>query len=167
MMHLIWSIINGVLTLYFLYLIIGFIIKGKEIFNPKLKKASIFIMVLGIIQIISASNSEKKLNRILLNQDNIKEKNSTIKKVTLENNFSFEIIMLIKYSIEEDKYIPVESFSHLNGFTGGFEWEFNSINVNNYNKNKKNEFSVYGILKWNLFGINIYSQPKTLNGIIE
>jgi phosphate starvation-inducible membrane PsiE len=69
MIHLIWSIINGIIILYFFYLIIGFIVKGKRIFKPQFKVVSIFMMVIGIVQIISASNSEKNTNRITITKD--------------------------------------------------------------------------------------------------
>jgi len=29
------------------------------------------------------------------------------------------------------------------------------------------EFKVNGILKWNLFGVNIYSEARTYTGLIE
>ncbi len=69
MIHLIWSIINGIIVIYFLYLIIGFIAKGKKIFKLQFKVVSIIIMVIGIVQIISASDSEKNLNRISITKD--------------------------------------------------------------------------------------------------
>ena len=85
------------IVLYFLYLIVGFIAKGKRIFKPQFKVVSIFIMVIGIVQIISASNSEKSTNRITINDDYNKKNNSKVKKVTLEDNLTFDINMHVKY----------------------------------------------------------------------
>ena len=167
MIHLIWSIINGVIVLYFIYLIIGFIFKGKRIFNPKFKVVSIFIMVIGIFQIISASDSEKNSNRISITKDYNKKNNSKLKQVVLENNWTFDINMLVKYSIEQNEYIPIESNSFLTGLVSGYNWEFKSINTTNLNQNGKAEFIANGILNWNLFGITVYSESKTFNGTIE
>jgi uncharacterized membrane protein len=64
MIHLIWSTVNLIIVLYFLYLIFGFIAKGKQIFKPKYRVASIFILVIGVLQIYSASNSEERIKRI-------------------------------------------------------------------------------------------------------
>lgn len=114
MIHLIWSIINGVIVLYFLYLIVGFIVKGKRIFKPQFKVVSIFIMVIGIVQIISASNSGKNTNRITISDDYNKKNNSKIKEVILENNLTFDINMLVKYSIDQNEYIPIATFLVLN-----------------------------------------------------
>lgn len=167
MIHLIWSIINGMIVIYFLYLIFGFIAKGKKIFKPRFKVISIFIMTIGIVQIISASNLEKNSNRITINEDYNKNSNSKIKQVVLEDNLTFDINLLVKYSIDQNEYIPIESNSFLTGLVSGYVWEFNSINMNNYNSNKKPEFIANGILKWNLFGITVYSESKTFNGTIQ
>ena len=167
MIHLIWSIINGIIVLYFLYLIVGFITKGKKIFKPQFKFVSIFIMVIGIVQIISASNSGKNSNRISITENYDRKNNSEIKQVKLEDNWTFDINMLVKYSIEQNEYIPIESNSYLTGIVSGYMWEFKSIDTNNLNMNGKAEFIANGILKWNLFGITVYSESKTFNGTIE
>ena len=167
MIHLIWSIINGMIVLYFLYLIVGFIATGKRIFKPQFKAISIFIMVIGIVQIISALNSEKNSNRLIIKDDYNKMNNSKIKEVVLEDNLTFDINMLVKYSIEQNEFIPIESNSFLSGFMSGYVWEFNSLQTNNFKSNEKAEYNVNGILKWNLFGITVYSESKTFNGIIE
>jgi len=153
--------------LYFLYLIIGFIAKGKQIFKPQFKVVSIFIMIIGIVQIISASNSEKNTNRITITDDYNKKNNSEIKEVLLENNLVFDINMLVKYSINQNEYIPIESNSYLTGLVSGYVWEFKSINTNSYKPDEKAEFIASGILKWNLFGINIYSELKTFRGNLK
>ena len=155
------------IVLYFLYLIVGFIAKGKRIFKPQFKVVSIFIMVIGIVQIISASNSEKSTNKITFNDDYNKRNNSKVKKVTLEDNLAFDINMHVKYSIEQNELIPIESNSFLTGFVSGYDWEFKSIETNNSKPNEKPQFTANGILKWNLFGINVYNESKEFNGIIE
>ena len=167
MIHLIWSIINGIIIIYFIYLIIGFILRGKKIFKPQLKIASIFIMIIGIIQITSASDSYKNLNRISITEDFNKKNNTAIKLVTLEDNWTFDINMHVKYSIEKNQYIPIETNSFLTGLVSGYNWEFKSIYTNNFNPNGKTEFTANGILKWNLFGITVYSESKTFNGTIK
>lgn len=166
MIHLIWSIINGIIIIYFFYLIIGFIAKGKKIFKPKFKTISISIMIIGIVQIIYASDSEKNSNRISITKNYNKKNNSEIKQVILEDNLTFDINMLVKYSIEQNKYIPIESNSFLTGLVSGYVWEFKSINTNSLSLNGKAEFIANGILKWNLLGITVYSESKTFNGKI-
>ncbi len=167
MLHLIWSIINGIIVLYFLYLIIGFIAKGTQIFKPQFKVVSICIMVIGIVQIISASNSEKTTNRITITEDYIKQNNSKIKNITLEDNLTFDINMLVKYSIDQNEFVPIESNSFLTGIVSGYVWEFNSIETSNFKKNEKAEYIANGILKWNLFGITVLNEAKTFSGTIE
>ncbi|MEL0650032.1 hypothetical protein V6246_01275 [Algibacter sp. TI.3.09] len=167
MIHLLWSIINLIIVFYFLYLIVGFIRKGKQIFNPKFKVVSIFVMVIGIVQVISAANSEEKTNRITITNNYNKKNNSKVEKVKLEDNLTFDINMLVKYSIEQNELIPIESNSFLTGFVSGYDWEFTLIETNNYKPNGKAEFTANGILKWNLFGITVYNESKTFSGVIK
>ncbi|ADF51773.1 MAG: hypothetical protein CMP13_00700 [Zunongwangia sp.] len=72
-------------------------------------------MVIGIVQIISASDSEKNANQISITKDYNRKNNSEIKQVKLEDNWTFDINMIVKYSIEQDEYIPIESDSLLTG----------------------------------------------------
>jgi hypothetical protein len=124
-------------------------------------------MVIGIVQIISAINSEEKTNRITITNNYNKKKYSKVEKVTLEKNLTFDINMLVKYSIEQTELIPIESNSFLTGFVSGYEWRFTSIETNNYNPSEKAEFTANGVLKWNLFGITVYNESKTFSGIIK
>jgi len=168
MIYLIWSILNGIIFLYFFYLIIDFI--GKKIIKPQFKIVSIFIMVIVIVQIISASNSEKRNTNqitITITEDYNKRNNSKIKQIVLEDNLTFDINMLVKYSIDQNKYIAIESNSFLTGLVSGYVWEFKSIDTNNYEPNEKSEFIANGILKWNLLGITVYNESKIFNGTIE
>lgn len=167
MIHLIWSMINGIIVLYFFYIIIGYIVKGNKIFKPRLKVVSIFLILIGIVQIISTIDSKNKSNKILINKSYNIKNNSEIKQVILEENLTFDINMIVKYSIEQDQYIPIESNSFLTGLIVGYVWEFNSINTNKLKTNGKSEFNAVGNLKWNIFGINVYNESKIFNGTIE
>ena len=167
MLHLLWTLLNASLIIFFFYLIFGFIIKGKKIFNPRIKVASILLMVLGITQIISATKTPKNSNRITITTDYKKTNNSRIKKVLLEDNLVFDINFRVKYSIENNDYIPIESYSYLTGLVSGYNWELKSFETKVYKTNEKVTFTADGVLKWNLLGINIYSEYKTFSGIIE
>jgi len=124
-------------------------------------------MVIGIVQIITASYSEKNTNRITITEEYNKKNNFKIKQVVLEDNLTFDINMLIKYSIAQNEYIPIESNSFLTGFVSGYDWEFNSIVMNNNKQTGKADYIANGILKWNLFGITVYSESKKFSVTIE
>lgn len=49
-------------------------------------------------------------------------------------------------------------------FRRGFSWEAKSIATESLNG--KTKFTVNGVLEWHLFGISVYSESKTFNGII-
>ncbi|GAA4242200.1 hypothetical protein [Winogradskyella damuponensis] len=167
MIYLFWTVLNGIIFFYFLYLIFGFIAIGKRIFRPQFKIVSITIMFIGIIQIISASNKEEKNNMIVINEKINGNYNSMSKTIKLEDNLTMDIVLLIKYTADGDSFMPTASHSVLTGFVGSYIWEFNSIQTSNLNPNEQAEYSVNGILKWNLFGINVYSESKSFSGIIK
>ncbi|PCH69152.1 MAG: hypothetical protein COC06_08065 [Bacteroidales bacterium] len=167
MIYLIWSGINMVILLYFFYLIIGFISKGKKIFKPQFKIASIALMVIGIVQIISATELDDNTNRISFVDNHEKMQGTGISQMILENNLTFDIQMSVTYRVGENEFIPIESYSNLNRFVIGFEWDCKSAAINEKNLNGEIKYDISGVLKWNLFGINIYSQPKAFEGIIE
>jgi len=167
MIYLIWSIINGIIILYFFYLIIGFIVKGKKIFKSRFKVISLIVIVSGAIQIISALTSEKSSNRIIISENHIKTNYSKIKRVVLEETLTLDINLLLKYTINKSKYVPLESTSSLTGFVSGYVWEFKSININNYKLSENIEYTANGILKWNFFGVTVYNQYKEYTGRIE
>ncbi|WP_298903454.1 hypothetical protein [uncultured Psychroserpens sp.] len=167
MIYLLWSIVNLTIAFYFLYLVVGFIRKGMRIFNPKFKVVSAFVMLIGIVQVISAVNSEEKTNQITITNNYNKKNNSKIEKVKLEDNLTFDINMFVKYSIEQNQWIPIESNSSITGFVSGYDWEFTAIETDNYKPNGKAEFTANGILKWQLFGITVYNESKTFNGMIQ
>lgn len=167
MTYLIWSILNTGILIYFIYIIVGFISRGKQFFKPQFKNISIFLLILGTIQIISAAILEKNKNEINLTDNYDKKKKIITKKVILENNLTFEIDMHLKYSIDQNEFIPIKSTSSLTGFVSGYVWEYNFIDAANPKQNEQARFTAHGILKWNLFGITIYSQSKKFNGSLK
>ncbi len=167
MIHLIWSTINILIFLYFLYLMIGFIVKGRKIFNPQFKVVSIFIMIIGVVQIVSGSNSEKKSNKIVITENYNREHQTEFKEIVLEDNLTFDISVSLEYSVAQNEFVPIESNSFLTGLVSGYEWEFRHIDFNTLTSNNKIAFVANGVLKWNLFGITVYSEIKRFTGVVE
>ncbi|WP_299334782.1 hypothetical protein [uncultured Psychroserpens sp.] len=167
MLHLLWSILNGIIALYFLYVIVGFIRQGKSFFKRRFKVMSIVVVCIGMVQIISAVTSEAPNNKIILANDYNTTNPSKVIKLTLEEHLTFDINMLVKYSVDQNELIPIESNSYVTGLVSGYTWEYNSIETHNFKPNDSSEFTVQGTLNWNLFGITVYSQPKTFTGTIS
>jgi len=165
MIHLIWSIVNTILAIYFLYLIIGFIRKGKKIFNNRFKLISIFIIVIGIFQLIDTSYLDKNPERIIITEGYENSNSKEMKFITIEDNLTFDINLHVTYLMQENEFVPIECKSFLSGFVSGFEWEIKTIQTGKYNLNDKGAFKGNGILKWNFFGIEVYRQDKTIQGV--
>ena len=164
MIYLIWIILNGIMVIYFLYLLFGFIAIGKRIFKPRFKNVSIAFMLIGIIQILSAEET-KDHNRITISEKY--KQHNKVKTIVLDENLVFDINMSLTYSDVNNEYVPIESHSSMTGFISGYEWELKTVQAESISQNNYGKYEVLGILKWNFFGINIYSQSKSFEGIIE
>lgn len=169
MLHIIWTIINAVLILYFLHLIIGFVVIGKRIFQNRLKKFSIFILVLGGLQILTSyvDKEEKDNNYIVINEAAFNPKKSIIKTIKLEESFLKDFMLSVKYSYKNNTFVPINGSTRMAGFNSGYKWKLTGMNISNYTNDKKGTYHVYGILEWHLLGLKIYSQLKRFKGVIE
>ncbi|GHA78048.1 hypothetical protein GCM10007389_34910 [Pontibacter akesuensis] len=107
------------------------------------------------------------MHQFIITDDYDQQNEVIIKKVLLEDNLTLDINMYVKYSAEQNNYIPVESKSYLTGFVSGYEWELKSIQARNLDPNKSADFTADGILTWKLFGINIYNETKVFRGVIK
>lgn len=98
---------------------------------------------------------------MFLKDDAIKN-NVKSESIILEDNLGFSIDMDFLYNINQGEYISNQAYTSLYGFVVGYKWEVSTIQVNTINNNI--EYVVYGALRWNLCGINIYSQLKIFKG---
>ena len=167
MNYLIWSILNISVALCFLYLIVGFLIKGKKIFKPGFKVISICFLLFGIVQVLLVTASETHVNRITIEGVFNKEGIIQQKNTHLEENLTFDINLNVTYSKHQNECILIESTSSLTGFISGYDWELKSIQTTTNTTHNACEFSVEGILKWQLFGITIYNEIKTFQVKME
>ncbi|WP_188598643.1 hypothetical protein [Polaribacter pacificus] len=167
MIHLVWSLINLLILLYFIYLLVGFLRKGKAIFKPQFKVVSVFILVVGIIQVISATSLKSTTNKILITDAYNNVNYSKVEELLLEENLTFDIHMSLNYSIDQNMDVPISSQSELTGFVSGYEWEFKSIATETHNPDENAAFVATGILKWNLLGVTVFRELKTFKGFIN
>lgn len=146
---------------FFLYAIYYLIFNFKKRTNYKFKGVTVIIVIVGVISIINASNQENENHTILLNSNfSTKTNFNKIKDVVIDSHFSYDIHLLISYLEKGKQIIPIDAKSYTSGFVSGFQWELNSIHLN---ENRK--YTVNGFLNWNLLGIEIYKENKIFEGI--
>ncbi|MFD2516441.1 hypothetical protein [Salinimicrobium flavum] len=163
MIYLLWSLLNVLVILYFVFLLIGFIAIGRKIFGRKLRLVSVSIMVLGLVNIIAAAGPEEN-NPETFVTDVYGQNETEYKRILLEDNLSLDIDLTVTYLIENGELIPVQKRSILTGFLPGFEWDLISVSTSEIKEDGQVDYAAEGVLKWNLFGINIYSQAKWFRG---
>ncbi|WP_075341144.1 hypothetical protein [Tenacibaculum agarivorans] len=153
MIYFMWSLINLITLIYLLFFI------NKRVLKHKTKSFSATIIIIGIILLGSNSSSNKINNHIKITDTYNRNNKLIIKYIKLEDNLIFDINSSIQYSVDGNKHIPIDCHSYITGFSSGFVWELKSI----YNLNQTGNLTATGVLKWNLLGINIYSELKNFD----
>ncbi len=162
MIYLIWATLNLALWLYFFYLIAALIFMGRRVFQGKLRAFSILILVVGVGHLLSASDGEAT-NQITFAEKHDSSNGSRSQRITLDDNLSFATKLWIGYSVEGDTLVPVSCSSSISGFVCGFEWQLDLATSDEIRKDEEAFYQVSGILKWNLFGVNVYNQDKNFS----
>lgn len=164
MIYILWAVLNAVLLLYFFYLLIGFIVKGRDVFKGKLRPVAITVMALGVFHLVSATVPEEDKSEIILKKDYNLQTGTEGKNLILEENAAFDIGLSVSYSVEGEEWIPIKSRSYITGWVLGFDWEFYSFITNKIPDNGLSDFVVEGGLEWHLFGFHLYTQSKQFTG---
>ncbi|MCK8520013.1 hypothetical protein M0D21_00420 [Aquimarina sp. D1M17] len=89
------------------------------------------------------------------------------KYISLDQNALMDIGMSITFTKNNEQQIPLYGVASQSGFISGFEWRLTSMNITENKDDNLRQYAVSGLLKWNLFGINLYTQSKHFNGILE
>lgn len=167
-MYLIWTLINTALVILFWALVLTLFSKGKKLFDNKYGNAIIVLFVIGVIGMLSFKEIDAKDNRYVSKTKIDQKDRDKIVSVNkrLENNSAFHISLHTRYLEEADKVTLLSGYATRSGFTSGFQWKSGAIVIN---KNKAGEvtYQATGILKWNLLGINIYTESKYYEGTFE
>ena len=155
MIYILWSVLNAVLLLYFFYLLIGLILKGREIFKGKLRPVAITVMVLGIFHLGSATVPGEDNTEIILTEDYNPQSGTEIKNLILEENAAFDIGLSVTYSVENEEWIPIHSRSYISGLLLGFDWVLFYFNTDKIPENGLSDYVAEVGLEWHLFGFHI------------
>ena len=176
-MYLIWSILNSVLFLYFLYLLVGYVSIGRKVLpKNKLRSLAAILLIFGTVGMFrNETQDEDKTNKsFIINElpEGITKKelpyhNVPSKRLVLEDNVPFDITTRIRVIFVDGKYMAYKSYSGVSGFLSGFRWEQTGSPLVHFDKDGKATYRIDGLLRWNLMGMNVYTESKTFEGTFE
>lgn len=171
MTYLFWGILNIGLLLFFI--VICF--RATKLIREKIGLFASVIFVLGLLSFISGSSKDynKQPNSSQIktwefnNKSNLNTNETHFLNISLEKNLVSENVLGINYGqeIHQKINIPVSAYSDMTGLRSGTTWNPSLIIVNKTSDNNKFEYFVSGVVKWNLLGATIYSEPKVYKGI--
>ena len=151
--YILWALLNTYLLFYACYLVVGFLSKGKAIFSRRFKAISILVFIIGIIHVINGSQ-EQHNNQFLVHKD-LKSASGKTYSATLESHWTIDINIDMNVVEQGGESILVAHNSAVSGWVSGFSWAASSYSIH------EGRLELNGHLNWMLFGIKIYSAPKT------
>lgn len=171
MINLLWTLLN--IGLFLFFIIICF--KATKLVREKSGLFASVVFVLGLLSFISKPdndynkkpNSDRGKTWEFTTGNSLDPTNTHMMSVDLEKTLVSTNVLGIKYG--KDKLgrtnIPISAYSSMTGFVSGTSWIPSIVMVNKKVDNKF-EYFVAGVIKWNLLGATIYSQPKTYRSIV-
>ncbi|MEM6719883.1 MAG: hypothetical protein AAF611_11230 [Bacteroidota bacterium] len=162
-MYLIWQLINILITLLILFLGVKFIINFKKHKLKTISYTAVTLVLLLISNFIQEENNEK----IVLNTEEktLTEASTDNKSLKLINTPLFDLNADIAFVAASNNTIPTEVISKLTGFSYGFDWDLQTVNIIP-NEDKTYTYKITGNLDWCLFGLSFYTQAKEFSGTL-
>lgn len=172
MIYLIWGLLNIGLIIYFLIICM----KVIKLVREKMGLFVAIIFVLMSLSFIGNANKDSISKRANSNQAKTWENTSedslsrhilTSQRIEMENNFVTSYFLDVFYGKDCRKNIvPTSAYTSNTGFVAGTKWIPLSIEIKDTNEKNKYNYSVTGVVEWNLLGTTFYSQQKKFKGSI-
>ncbi|MEO5890846.1 MAG: hypothetical protein ABIQ31_11365 [Ferruginibacter sp.] len=171
MIYLLWGLLN--LGIFLFFIVTCF--KATKLVREKVGLFASIIFVFGLLSFVAHSNNDDDNKEPNSNQfktwefvaeDSLKSNESYLIDVDLEKTLVSKYYLGIKYGKDKQgkMNVPISAYSSTAGFISGTNWKPISIIINQVNDNNKFEYSVHGIVEWNLLGATIYAQIKEFKG---
>lgn len=167
MFELLWGLLNFVLGIFFIFLCF----KSTKLIRESLGLFAAVIFVLGIFSFIAKSEKESPAlkNFDFYNQSQKKEifeGNTFATRVKLEDNLATSIHLNILAGMKEGEIKVLSASCYRNGLIAGSSWDLTDIAILKISNNDYS-YDVTGHIKWNILGINLFTENKDFNGKIK
>jgi hypothetical protein len=149
-LDLLWGIINGVAILYFFYLLIGLIFRGRKIIQNHPRILSFPILILGILGILSLESKKDIPVKII-------ESSYSMESIAVPYSAINELHLLIYRNKTTGEINPVISESTLSGFVLGRSWGHRSVDF------KEGKWDLAGSMTYSFMGAEIFSTDQNLD----
>ncbi|MFT7201710.1 MAG: hypothetical protein ACI9UV_000534 [Algoriphagus sp.] len=149
-LDLIWSLINFAAILYFFYLLIGLIFRGRKSFQNQPTVLSFPILIIGSLAILASSPAKEDQLTIIDASNKVEHVNLTYSSL---NKVQVQVIS----NKTSGAVNQTDSNSILSGLVLGRKWEHLSLEF------IERELRVKGRITYSFFGIAIFSTILTIN----
>ncbi len=171
-MYFIWFLINSILVISIAVSLFVYYSTKNESLKSKLKPLAYFFTAIIIAIIFFNDYKDEdatKVKTIIVNEIpkefKIGAENST-ERFLLLDALQFDINLNITSVKKNGDKIPLQGFSTLQGFNGGFKWNLTALTVEE-NKNGEIEYHAMGTLDWKFLGIRMYTELKEFRGVLN
>ena len=117
---------------------------------------------------VSPENKEKDSKEFPVEEKVNSEINkiSGFKNIKIDKQIATSKNLFIYFKNTNGSIAPVKYSSTYEGFVSGKYWDVSDINLTKV-QNNTYSYNVDGTLKWRIFGLELYSQPKYYFGTVN
>ena len=169
MVHLIWTLVNVGLVLYFIVLCA----QAAKLIKEKTGLFASIIFVFSLLSIIVNLSRKRTIFKgkpgvkkwTFVSRNDIQPNTLKYAHDTIDYNPVYVIVLVTEYGRKKDsnQVIAVAANSFLIGFVAGQVWRPTNISVN-ATDDRKFTYTVVSTLDWKLLGTTVYSQNKNYTG---
>lgn len=171
MLYLLWAILNTGLFVFFI--VICF--RATKLLREKAGLFVSIVFVFGLFSFVCNFNEKTTLPKNQINssqftpRDNLEINSFFHTKVTLKNNLISKHNLSISYgkSKERHSYVPINAYSHTEGFISGTNWIPHHIEVSPTGVSTQFEYSVNATTEWKLLGLTVFSNSRDYSGFVN
>ncbi len=164
MIYLIWALLNISIWLFFVYLSMV----AATLIRKNMGRLVAVFFLGGVL--ISMTHREYPKSGKEFSANSVHAYSGGASRATQYVELDKSLInrheMSVSYYVDQqNNAIPVKAQLNIMGFTSGISWESLNLDLKSSSGNKI-AYYVYGIEYWSLFGVRVYSRPRTFTGIM-
>ena len=173
MLHLLWSILN--IGIFIFFIVVS--VRATKLVREKMGVLAALVLVFGLLSFIGRKADAPNLEpggaslRTWKFVTDIRPYINDINKIDIvfDNNIISKSVLSVRYAKDTQSglYKALEAHTYINGLVAGTSWRPVSVLVSQTAIPNEFTYEVNGVVEWKLLGTTIVSQAKEWTGKFE
>ena len=173
MLHLLWSILN--IGIFIFFIVVS--VRATKLVREKMGVFAAIVLVFGLLSFISRKPEDP--NREpgatshrtweLVNDPGTFRHDLSHIKIVFDKNLLSKTVLTVQYgkNVPSGSYQPTAAYTYIEGLIAGTSWRPVSVQVSPTAVPNEFTYEVNGVVEWKLLGTTIVSQAKEWTGKFE